>query len=182
MDDSTTKKCTKCNQDKPLSAFGKDISKRDGLNCHCRACRRLVDTIRRASLKNDLTWRHKRRTCSALWYSKHREARRQRYTDVYYANLAISREKGRHAWHKRNARKLCAGGTFTDHDVKRQGECQRWRCWWCGKPCANEYHIDHLVPLARGGHNNPSNIVISCPHCNLSKSDKMPDEFAGILF
>lgn len=38
MDDKTVKRCCKCQTDKPLEAFGKDISRPDGKNPRCKAC------------------------------------------------------------------------------------------------------------------------------------------------
>lgn len=81
----------------------------------------------------------------------------------------------------RRARKHHAGGVHNATDIRRQGEVQKWRCWWCGEDCKDKYHTDHLVPLSRGGHNGPTNLVISCPHCNLSKHDQLPSEWTGRL-
>jgi hypothetical protein len=36
-------------------------------------------------------------------------------------------------------------------------------------PCA---HVDHILPRARGGQNNLSNLRILCEMCNLSKGAK----------
>ena len=66
--------------------------------------------------------------------------------------------------------------------IKRQRDSQKNRCWWCGKKLKGSYHVDHRIPLSRGGSNWPENIVIACPFCNLSKCDKTPLEFAGRLF
>jgi len=94
-------------------------------------------------------------------------------------------EKCRAKTNRRRARKRGNGGTHTAEDVKRQGDCQNWKCWWqgpgCTIDCRDKYEVDHMIPLARGGHNYPGNIVISCPHCNRSKKDKMPEEWAGRL-
>jgi 5-methylcytosine-specific restriction endonuclease McrA len=46
---------------------------------------------------------------------------------------------------------------------------------------AKGYHVDHRVPLSRGDSNDISNIVLACPHCNLSKGAKLPEDFAGRL-
>lgn len=54
-------------------------------------------------------------------------------------------------------------------------------CHWCGKSCERKYHIDHYHPLSRGGRHEESNLVISCPTCNLKKSAKDPYEFAASM-
>ncbi|WP_306520379.1 HNH endonuclease [Gemmatimonas sp.] len=37
--------------------------------------------------------------------------------------------------------------------------------------------LDHVVPLARGGANDPGNLVVACAPCNRLKSDLLPFEF-----
>jgi 5-methylcytosine-specific restriction endonuclease McrA len=58
-------------------------------------------------------------------------------------------------------------------------------CHWCGIPCTAGYHVDHYVPLSKGGKHAVSNLVIACGPCNLRKNAKCPYEFArtfGRLF
>ena len=46
-------------------------------------------------------------------------------------------------------------------------------------------HLDHVVPLARGGLHEDANLQLLCPPCNLNKHAKDPDEWAqqnGRLF
>ncbi len=47
-------------------------------------------------------------------------------------------------------------------------------CVYCG---AQFEHLDHTVPLSRGGHHSVDNIVPSCRSCNDSKADKLPHEW-----
>lgn len=54
-------------------------------------------------------------------------------------------------------------------------------CYWCRKPCAVAYHVDHYFPLARGGTHAISNLVISCPTCNMRKGAKNPLDFAALI-
>jgi 5-methylcytosine-specific restriction endonuclease McrA len=54
-------------------------------------------------------------------------------------------------------------------------------CFWCGKSLEDGYHIDHFYPISRGGDNSIENLVVSCPHCNLSKGAKDPLEFAKVV-
>lgn len=95
------------------------------------------------------------------------------------------RERRRTAWYKREALKRGSDGSHTDAQVVEQAERQRHRCYWCGKRIGQvihtDYHPDHVMPLSLGGSNDASNIVASCPRCNLSKSGKHPMDWAGVL-
>lgn len=37
------------------------------------------------------------------------------------------------------------------------------------KPCPDNFHIDHIMPVSRGGSNDYSNLQILCAHCNHRK-------------
>lgn len=84
------------------------------------------------------------------------------------------------AWNYR-ARKRGASGSHTTADIKAQHERQEGKCYWCNCKVGDKYHVDHVVPLSKGGSNWPSNIVIACPTCNQVKKDKHPMDFAGQL-
>lgn len=75
------------------------------------------------------------------------------------------------------ARKKGAPGAFTADDVARLEAAQDRRCHWCQRPLIGTYHLDHFIPLARGGTNRAENIVLSCATCNTSRKAKMPGEF-----
>jgi 5-methylcytosine-specific restriction endonuclease McrA len=98
-----------------------------------------------------------------------------------------NKEKGRHAVRRRRARRKGAGGSHTVEDVRAIVAMQtpagkrNPRCWWCDEEIGGTYHVDHRIPLAKGGGDEPGNLVIACPRCNLSKHTRMPHEFAGRL-
>jgi 5-methylcytosine-specific restriction endonuclease McrA len=48
-------------------------------------------------------------------------------------------------------------------------------CAYCRKPCA--VTIDHVVPICRGGRDEPSNVVPACKPCNSSKNDRLLSEW-----
>jgi len=56
--------------------------------------------------------------------------------------------------------------------VKRDGE----KCYLCGKT-PKVIHLDHILPISRGGSDKPENIKIACKKCNLSKQNKFLTEF-----
>lgn len=77
----------------------------------------------------------------------------------------------------RIARKRNAPGTFTKSDISRLYKMQGGKCKYCNLPLDGGYHLDHVIPISRGGTNFASNIVLACPSCNLSKGDKLIDEW-----
>lgn len=82
----------------------------------------------------------------------------------------------------RRSQALKNGGTFTKDDVLLMFKNQKGKCHWCKKKLPKNYHVDHVIPLSRGGRNDPSNLVLSCPHCNNVKHNKLPHELGWRLF
>jgi len=85
----------------------------------------------------------------------------------------------------RRARELGAEGHHTPADVTRIFDQQIGKCAGCGaaitKTGKGKYHIDHVMPLCRGGSNNPDNLQLLCPPCNHRKNDKHPDEWRKMI-
>lgn len=50
------------------------------------------------------------------------------------------------------------------------------RCAYCGAD-NGEFHVDHIVPVAKGGSNDPENLTIACAPCNMSKGDRLVSEW-----
>lgn len=104
---------------------------------------------------------------------------RQKEIDYRRSPQGIANQKVRKQ--RRRARIKNAPGHFTAADVQKQYRSQHGKCWWCGCELGDNYHADHLIPLAKGGSNWPNNIVCSCPKCNISRQDKMPHEWSDRL-
>jgi 5-methylcytosine-specific restriction endonuclease McrA len=49
-----------------------------------------------------------------------------------------------------------------------------WTRRW---PYFGGFHIDHIIPVARGGTNHPDNLTLACPTCNLEKYTMTAEEF-----
>lgn len=67
-----------------------------------------------------------------------------------------------------------------DHESKSVRELyknQRGKCFYCKKKVHDKYHVDHVVPLSKGGEDSLDNLVIACPKCNLSKSNSLLEEW-----
>ena len=52
-----------------------------------------------------------------------------------------------------------------------------YTCCRCGASLEKEphllLHVDHIIPIARGGKTEPDNLQTLCWQCNLSKSDRL---------
>ena|SRR5712664_880068 len=70
---------------------------------------------------------------------------------------------------RRRARKVDAAGSCSSEQLVARIAVFGWRCWMCGDPWE---HIDHVIPLARGGTNWPANLRPACGRCNRRKHAK----------
>ena len=75
---------------------------------------------------------------------------------------------------KRKATILGAKGRATPKQIAARVTFYGNRCAYCDGPYE---HLDHVIPLARGGSNWPANLRPACEHCNTSKRDKPLREF-----
>jgi 5-methylcytosine-specific restriction endonuclease McrA len=110
----------------------------------------------------------------------HAEQYRSQSKEYYETHKA----EALHRWRVRHVRIRKAEGEHTLADLReiRAGQTDkrgRLRCWYCGKPIQGSPHLDHKMPLARGGSNGPDNLCYACGPCNKSKSTKTPAEYAG---
>jgi 5-methylcytosine-specific restriction endonuclease McrA len=145
------------------------------------------DAYRRDRLKQNREEKRKRDKRS---YQKHKKNRLEnmrewRKNNIEKSNEILKRyrtsERGRvsHRAHqqRRYAAAKASEGVLTSENINLQYSKQKGRCYYCNNKVGNKYHVDHVVPLARGGLNIPENIVIACPSCNQHKSDKLPHEW-----
>lgn len=56
------------------------------------------------------------------------------------------------------------------------------RCGICGEFVSpEEYTVDHIIPLSRGGTYEYGNLQCTCRRCNLMKADALPEDFIDIV-
>jgi 5-methylcytosine-specific restriction endonuclease McrA len=104
---------------------------------------------------------------------------RTAFNDWRSRNLEDQRRKAIPRAQKRRA--LLRGQTehFTVADLDRILAEQDGICFYCDVDLIEEADptVDHFIPLSRDGTNAAENIRLACKPCNVSKGNKMPDEF-----
>jgi 5-methylcytosine-specific restriction endonuclease McrA len=65
-----------------------------------------------------------------------------------------------------------------ERNIKRFG---RLSCYLCGLPVdMGKEHLEHKIPICRGGRNNYGNLDIACASCNHKKNTKTEKEFSEV--
>ncbi len=100
---------------------------------------------------------------SKAWRSRNPE----KVAEVSKNYRTANPEAGRLKASRRRAKKV-ANGVF----LVKQSEAQKLLakpCFYCG---GTSEHLDHVIPITKGGRHSVGNLVQSCQACNLSKNAK----------
>lgn len=187
--DSPTIKCRSCNIILDKSNFNKDSRYVSGYSGECREC------SKNRKKKEYIKHRAKILNRSKSWYVANKDKKRE-YDKIYKKNITEDKRKLRIEYQRRY-RKTDRGRSITiSHLHNRRAKIKNIvphseisniirrskKCYWCGVPLKNKkVHIDHYVPLAKGGLNSIENLVVSCAKCNLTKNAKDPIAFANSI-
>lgn len=105
------------------------------------------------------------------------ESRKEELATYYREYRQRNKERKDAQSRTRKARKRDAEGEHTAEEVMQMYEDQDGLCAYCERELNGEFHVEHMIPLCRGGSNDWSNLAISCPECNMRKRDKTAVEF-----
>ena len=98
------------------------------------------------------------------WMKKHPECARR--AGRRYAVLHLDRREDLAAQRRAKQRGVTVEKVMRSLVFERD----RGRCHLCGKKVpARRWHLDHLIPLAKGGAHSYKNVAVSCARCNLKK-------------
>ena len=167
----TTKLCSKCNTTKDISEFSKDKTKKSGLCSNCKLCKRAY------------TEKNKKRIYEyhKIYYKLYREQNKETILEKCkkYRQTNNFKISNRNSSNKR--RTITKIGDVTTQQLQELYENSNF-CYWCNTNLKNKkIHLDHYIPLSKGGQHTLSNLVVSCPHCNHTKSSKDPIKFANSI-
>ncbi len=197
MEIPTTKICSKCIQEKPLTTefFNTQLRGLYGFKSYCKSCQSVQYKIWQEANKERLQAKskaayaadpQKNKDANTAWRKANPEKRRE-------SNKA-SRERHKEQrrldsieWARNNpeankaikqayvGRRREAEGSFTSGQFQKVIAFQKGLCFYCGEP--GGLITEHVVPLSREGTNWIANIVASCVSCNGKKGTKTLEEF-----
>ena len=181
-----SKTCTRCKIELPANPawFPTQTTNSTGLNSWCRACHARLYDEQRAHRLAGMKVRYVRlmadnpemlRGSRRDWQRANHEKKRSFERWWREQNLDRSRAQSVASESKRRATRAKSGGRFTADDIESMYRAQKGQCWYCSGQM-EKYHVDHRIPLSRGGSNSIENLVLACAPCNLSKGAKMPWE------
>ena len=91
----------------------------------------------------------------------------------------VKANEERYRCHARNRKaKIRNAGAHTQDDIAALFKAQGGKCAYCKKSLKQKYHVDHIVPISKGGLNSKLNLQLTCPKCNLTKFNHDPQVFA----
>lgn len=182
------KRCSACQEVKPATTefFNRGAAALN-LESRCIPCKNATFRTPEASARRKALYAknpERFRQLAAQGRRKIKLSDPERYTAMRAAERQRAKEKdpdgarlrARVATRKRYARKKGAVGTFTAADIEAMLIEQRGCCSYCRMPM-RQYHIEHIIPLSRGGGNGAENLALACPTCNQEKSWRTPEEW-----
>ena len=176
--------CSKCGETKPLTTgFHRESHGYRGV---CRDCRNSQRRARHAANPEPIRERDRARQVekNKSYYAANVERERERAAAWKRRNRERARETHA-AWVERNRAKVCEysaarralrkGATVEGVDrmavYERDGGC----CHVCGKKRpSDDWHLDHLLPLTKGGDHSMANVAVACPSCNVRRYNNGP--------
>jgi len=163
--------CLSCNEYHSLDLFYKRSASKDGKDNYCIKC--AIQKTKQHALNNKSAIMERQRIYRQLNGEKIKN-RQKKYRES--TNGKIIRKN------LQNKRRIKENkGDITNQQIINLEQNAKV-CYWCNASLKNKkVHIDHYIPLSKGGEHTLSNLVVSCKSCNNKKHAKMPEEFANSI-
>lgn len=148
-------------------AYGRDYRERNATRVRARKAAAYYRDLDETRQRNNAYWR----AC----YAKNKGVVLTRHKAWRDKNSVKVRAQTNARWHKRRAlEKLAATNleqlTAYVYETRMK---PRFVCYYCGHTFPiSKLHIDHIVPLSKGGLHSVENLCTACQQCNCSKGSK----------
>ena len=125
-----------------------------------------IEQLRRARV----LWLKNNKEKMAEYYKAYRKAEKENNPQEFNMRRRLYR-------HNRRVKEKNNGGTIPNGIVEKLFRLQQGKCPCCGFPLGKDFHLDHKMPVTRGGTNEEWNFQLLRKSCNLAKSAKHPIDF-----
>jgi len=178
--------CIKCGKEKRINLFVKDSGKKKGYRPVCKSCRNIYLKDWNKKNKEKIIERNKR-------YAKKNPKKKKQSSKKYYDKIKLDKKKVKkrlecsRRWSRtkkgkilrritENKRRKWAretdDGTINYEIIQELLKKQNFKSAISEESIKEEFHIDHIIPLCKGGKNTISNIQLLTPKENLKKGLK----------
>lgn len=168
----TIKVCTECLIEYPATTdfFYMDSTGKNGLSSKCKSCMQAKSRLWKM-INSD-----RNKEITKVWIENNRErikhqaiawrkSNPERYKEIKRASNLVRRAKLKGFW-----------ANLSVNSIREILEEQGYRCYYCSIDL-DKYHIDHKIPLSRGGDTVKENLCAACEDCNQHKHNKTEEEF-----
>lgn len=132
--------------------------------------------MREAALARYHENREERLVAMREYHAANREKRAAAYRRWCSENPRV-RDPAKESQYRHARRARLAGARVERVDVAVVFERDEGVCGICGDPVdPASWHLDHIVPLARGGEHSYANVQVAHPVCNLRKGARPPGD------
>ena len=111
------------------------------------------------------------------YYKEYRENNKEHYKDLFKKYYENNKDKYKEYNHKRRALKLGNGGSYTKAQWLDTLEYFDYKCAYTGECIKHSCHVEHIVPISKGGTSYIWNLVPSTASANLSKQNRDMEEW-----
>lgn len=166
----STKHCARCGVAKDADCFARNVTRSDGLSGYCGDCqngtiaewkRRNPDVVARQARLDAARFRRRNPGKKSDMDRRYRASNQDRIHANRWRRKAIKRGAFVERVHRSVVFRRCGGA-----------------CHMCGALVdPDNWHLDHVLPLVRGGEHSYANTAVACPSCNLQRGARTMDEW-----